>query len=236
MSERKERELWSKGLLSWDAAIERCEEFPDPEKARRLLCQSKQECERKNHLFFCSLLPRNEHWRAYKDFSDKTCFLDIETTGLSKHYCHVTTVGLHDCRGTRVLVKDQDVCELPRLIKDYSMIVTFNGAMFDLPWLRHEFGIEFDQFHIDLRFVLKRLGYSGGLKSIEKQLNITRDDEVGGIGGFEAVMLWKRYCRGDVCALEKLKKYNAADVENLRTLMEFASEKMRSSLLHEGLK
>ena len=85
--------------------------------------------------------------------------------------------------------------------------------------------------HIDLRFALRRLGYRGGLKSIERQLGIRRPDEVAGIDGFEAVRLWYRYLRGDGKALDTLVSYNRQDVENMRPLMELAYEKLRAETL-----
>jgi len=79
-----------------------------------------------------------------------------------------------------------------------------------------------DQPHIDLYFVLRLLGYRGGLKSIEKQLGIERDVEVREVEGVGAIQLWKRYCQGDRKALDQLTQYNLADVENLVELLGIA--------------
>jgi len=57
------------------------------------------------------------------------------------------------------------------------MIVTFNGTCFDVPFIKKIFPeINFNQIHIDLRYFLKRLGLSGGLKIIENEMNIKRSD------------------------------------------------------------
>jgi uncharacterized protein YprB with RNaseH-like and TPR domain len=85
--------------------------------------------------------------------------------------------------------------------------------------------------HIDLRFLLKNLGLTGGLKRIEKEVGLVREDEIDGLNGYEAVMLWKDYQWGDKAALEKLIRYNTADIVNLEPLMEMAFTQMRKRLL-----
>ncbi|MDD2471425.1 MAG: ribonuclease H-like domain-containing protein, partial [Dehalococcoidales bacterium] len=58
-----------------------------------------------------------------------------------------------------------------------------------------------------------------GLKKVEIRLGISRTVE--GVGGWEAVLLWRRYQQcGDVQALDTLLKYNAEDVMNLKILRE----------------
>jgi uncharacterized protein YprB with RNaseH-like and TPR domain len=85
--------------------------------------------------------------------------------------------------------------------------------------------------HLDLRFILARLGYRGGLKRIESLFGITRAPEVAGFDGFDAVLLWERFQRGDLTALELLLKYNQEDVLNLEVLMEQAFELGKNELL-----
>ena len=103
---------------------------------------------------------------------------------------------------------------------EYDIIVTFNGKQFDLPFIEYQFSYSYDFIHLDLRYMLRELGLRGGLKSIEKQLGILRDEEVDGIDGFEAVRLWYRYKRGNQEALNTLLKYNEQDIVNLKTLLD----------------
>jgi uncharacterized protein YprB with RNaseH-like and TPR domain len=73
--------------------------------------------------------------------------------------------------------------------------------------------------HIDLRFLLKSLGYTGGLKGCEKKLGLDRD-ELDGVDGFCAVLLWHDYEKNkNRKALETLLAYNILDAVNLETLM-----------------
>ena len=51
------------------------------------------------------------------------------------------------------------------------MIVTYNGKTFDVPFIEKYFGIRMNHAHIDLRYVLKSLGYSGGLKMFEQAMS-----------------------------------------------------------------
>lgn len=108
------------------------------------------------------------------------------------------------------------------------MIITFNGRCFDLPFIKHKFpSVDLDKIHIDLRFLMRDLGFSGGLKNIEREIGISRDEEIGDISGSEAVRLWKKYERGDTKALDILLKYNIADIENLKVMMDFAFSKIK---------
>ncbi len=201
-------------------------------RIKRFVTISKQEVENQNHLFFSPLLPESMHWRAYPDFKERCCFLDIETTGLDKYNDDITTIGLFDGKQSRVFVNGTDLDEFKKEIEKYSMIVTFNGACFDLPFISNKFNMQFDHLHIDLRWALKRLGLTGGLKYIEKTLEITRDDEVADMDGWEAVKLWYRYKKGDRSALHLLIKYNIEDIENLKTLMDYAYSNLKKEYDH----
>ena len=99
------------------------------------------------------------------------------------------------------------------------MIVTFNGKTFDVPFVERYFGIEMNHAHIDLRYVLRKLGYTGGLKAIEQRMGIDRG-ELCSVDGSVAVSLWHQYKRrGNASALETLLAYNCEDVVNLEYLM-----------------
>ena len=69
------------------------------------------------------------------------------------------------------------------------------------------------------------------LKAIEKSLGLSRDSEIDGMDGYEAVLLWKAYQWGDKSALDRLIQYNTADIVHLKPLMEKGYQEMKSRLL-----
>jgi uncharacterized protein len=234
ISKEVESHIWRSNILNWNEFLESSHSINLPPskvlKIREHIAQSHVALQNKNHGFFS--LPNKEEWRLYREFKDHCCFLDIETTGLSRHYNHITTIGVYDGEKSRIFVKDQDLHEFAEEIAKYKVIVTFNGKCFDLPFLRETFPeINFHHIHLDLRYIMRDLGFSGGLKRIEKEVGITRGNHLAEVDGFEAVRLWRRYKAGDEQALQLLKQYNEADVVNLKTLMEFSYDKLKERTL-----
>ena len=82
-----------------------------------------------------------------------------------------------------------------------------------------------------LRFVLRRLGLSGGLKVIERRMGLAREEGVDGLNGLDAVRLWAEYRSGDRSALDRLIRYNTADIVNLEPLMETGYRWLMEGLL-----
>ncbi len=236
---RTEERLWRAGVRSW-------EDFPELQEVARLprhlgrriedeLRRSEEALRRRRYRYFAANLPSREHWRALPDFRDSVAFLDIETTGLSVGRDAVTVVGVYDGRREQSFVKGVNLEELPRALEDKKMLVTFNGARFDLPFLRRAFPrMRLDQIHVDLMHPLRRLGFHGGLKSIERQVGIERTEKTSGLGGFDAVRLWDAYESGDDDALDLLIAYNMEDVVNLDVLGDLAYAELRNLCLEEG--
>ena len=95
---------------------------------------------------------------------DRVAFLDIETTGLSPQYNHVTCASVYDGNEVCTFVWGQNFDEFADYINQFPAITTYNGVCFDIPFLERSLGIRFPQVYFDLRFLLKRLGLGGGLK------------------------------------------------------------------------
>lgn len=156
----------------------------------------------------------------------RALFLDIETTGLSRVYHDVTVIGWSRDDRFEVTAAENWREGLDLLAAELgdSVVVSFNGAHFDLPFLRHKIPrLPEPLGHVDLRHVLARAGYSGGLKRIEAAVGLARDDRVARLNGAVAPGLWFWYQRGDLAALESLLRYNHADVENMKFLLEHAA-------------
>jgi uncharacterized protein YprB with RNaseH-like and TPR domain len=228
-----ERKIWTSNIRSWDDFLTNSLDFKNDELMKKYLALSKDRYEKKDHEFFSSKLLSRYHWRAYDDFRDNACFLDIETTGLSKQHDDITTIGVFDGKESKVFINGRNMHEFPEEIMKYSYIVTFNGATFDMPFIRSKFpGLKMNHFHADLRFMLRALGYSGGLKNIEKQMGINREGDLADLSGRDAVKLWFKYKRdNDEKALDTLVRYNIEDIENLKTLMEFCYGKMKEGCI-----
>ena len=141
----------------------------------------------------------------------------------------VTIIGLGDGFDVKIYVKDVDLPAFAYECQEYDGFVTFFGGGFDLPMLQRRFpvlqNVFADRLHIDLCPLLRRLGYRGGLKSIERQLKINRVPEADGLSGLDAIRLWDVYRRGRAGAdeaLEQLLAYNREDVVNMKLLLDFA--------------
>ena len=219
-----EHKIWSHGIRTWGDFMEGHEKVPMSQPKRASIIEGLQESmdrlEAGDHRFFAKALPSSEHWRAYRDFSDRVAYVDIETTGLSQNRDHMTVVGIYDGKTAKTYVRGIDLDDIVEEFEKYDLLVTFNGARFDLPFIKHEYPqIEFDQLHIDLMYPLRRIGLKGGLKKIEHDLGITRSDETTGITGFDAVRLWREYERGSEEALDILLEYNREDIVNLETIL-----------------
>ncbi len=223
----RERKLWDQGILDWDgflaAATSGILAKKMCEAGVPLVRQSLEAIAAGDARFFHTHLPTRETWRLYPDFGADALFLDIETTGLDCEHNDVTVIGALGRGKLALFIKGFNLDQFPAYVTQFPLLVTFNGSQFDVPFLRAHFPeARLDQAHIDLRFVLRSLGYRGGLKAIERNLGLTRDATIQGVDGFEAVELWYRYRRGNRAALVKLALYNLTDVVNLVELVQIA--------------
>jgi uncharacterized protein len=231
-----EAELWRRGVTTWDR-FRAAGSLPgiSPERRRRLereIDAAERALVESNAGWFARRLPPAEYWRLYPDFRSSTAFLDIETTGLSPYQGLVTVVAVHTPGKTRSFVADDDLEELPAYLGRFRLLVTFNGVFFDVPFLQVRFPqLVVPAAHIDLRFVLRRLGLTGGLKRIEQQLGVGDRAGVEGIAGLDAVRLWEAYRRGSRESLDRLIQYNRADTVNLEPLLEYAVAEFRQRFL-----
>jgi uncharacterized protein YprB with RNaseH-like and TPR domain len=235
-----EQRIWHAGLIDWKTFLAQADSDSLPHWVKNEFVdeikRSEKELKVKNHHYFRDHLSHREHWRTFPEFRDTTVYLDIETTGLDQFHHDITVVGLFDGEVVETYIQGKNLEKLTVALKKYTTIVTFNGILFDLPFIATKFpGIELDHIQLDLRFILKRIGYSGGLKNIEKQLGITRDDETADLRGNDAVRLWKNYQRGNEEALELLVRYNTEDIVNLERLMEFAYKRMKKRIYTDYL-
>jgi uncharacterized protein YprB with RNaseH-like and TPR domain len=219
---KTEKNLWHQGLHRWEDLLnEDSLELPriGHRFMRSRLQESVKHLEEERPTYFTKLLPTGQAWRIFPDFRDSTAYLDIETTGLGTDVDHITTIALYDGESVSYYVYGRNLQQFVEDISKFKVIVTYNGKCFDIPFIEKYFKIKIDHAHIDLRFLLKSLGYTGGLKGCEKKMGLDRK-ELDGVDGYLAVLLWEEFqMNGNEEALETLLAYNILDAANLETLM-----------------
>ncbi|MBI5390342.1 ribonuclease H-like domain-containing protein [Candidatus Woesearchaeota archaeon] len=236
MGKRKEQQLWKSGIKEWN-------DFLAVSSVRGVSGIAKRQFDHQLHeakarllagdsTYFAERVPSAEHWRCYDDWSNECCFLDIETASQGRQ---ITVVGISDGYSYKTLVRKANL--YPELLKQelarYKMIVTFNGSSFDLPHLeKWSKGIVPKIPHFDLKHGCARLGYTGGLKEVEKQLGVVRAELVSRVKGGDPRLLWKTFlATGDQHYLDLLLAYNEEDVMNLKRIAEKVYHTLKEKLL-----
>lgn len=229
----KERKLWSAGIHTWQALLD-----AEGDKRVRIndirhITNSIKHLEEDNPCYFADLLLPAHHWRLFPDFRQSIAYLDIETTGLGRNN-HITTIALYDGNSVFTFVHGKNLSDFKKRIKQYKVLVTFNGKSFDVPFIERQFGMKLPLPNIDLMYVLRSLGYTGGLKACERNLGIDRKG-LTGIDGYDAVLLWHEYAQHkDIKTLDSLLAYNVEDVLNLEILLTKAyNEKITATPFHK---
>lgn len=225
---KTERGLWSSGVVSWEEFESRRTPQlslfgPEEESNLSELSDSRKALLDEDADFFARSLPKPEHYRIALSFPSKTLFLDIETTGLSQYYDVITLIGWSTNDEYNVYIKGDDPAPLIKALSEAKAIVTFNGSLFDVPFLRSEFAdLPVPAAHVDLRFLAKRVGFPGGQKFVEASMGWQRLGALAELRGEAAPLLWHKYRRGDIEALELLLAYNYADIQGMKHIFDVA--------------
>ncbi|HEY6098392.1 MAG TPA: ribonuclease H-like domain-containing protein [Anaeromyxobacter sp.] len=220
-----ESTLWSSGIATWD-------DFPaapavalSPRvdaRVRDAIAIARAALAAGDAEALAAMLPRAERWRLYAAFSRDAAFLDVETDGEA-----LTAVGVLDAGGPRLFLAGRDLDLFPEASRPWKLLVTFNGDSCDVPVLRRAFrGWRPPRAHVDLCRLWRRLGHRGGLKLLEAESGVGRPPHLAGLGGKDAVRLWRAHLAGDAAALRLFAEYNLHDAVNLRTLMDVGYNRM----------
>ncbi|MBU0470701.1 MAG: ribonuclease H-like domain-containing protein [Nanoarchaeota archaeon] len=225
INSRKEKNIWKQGIKDW-------QDFLKADKVRGISVGKKSYYDRKlreaqvallndKAEFFKRKLPSKEIWRLYSHFKEECCFLDVEVDSFGK----VILVGISDYYNSNFFVKGINLNQqrLEKELSKYKLVITFNGSSFDLPKLKKQFHLEVTSPHLDLKPLCVNLGLKGGLKEVEKILNLKRPANLTG----NPVELWKTFhASGDREWLELLIEYNKEDIENLKGVTDFVYRKL----------
>ena len=172
----------------------------------------------------------SEVWRLYDYFRDDCLFIDIET---AYRRGNISVIGLYNGYEVKSLIRNVNLEKqiLKKYFDNCKLLVSFNGLSYDIPIIRKFFGNIIPNIpHLDLRHTLAKIGFCNGLKKIEKDLNIKRDESVKKLFGKDAAQLWKLFnFHEDDFFFEKLLKYNEEDVVNLKQLSEFVFKKLKTA-------
>ena len=232
-STARERSFWKQGIKDWREFLGRQKVVgiaaAKKEFYNRQIREAQQALSEDNGAYFIGKLPAKEMWRLYPYFKENSCFLDIETDS----YGAITIVGISDYYNTNTFVKgfNLEKNSLEKELARYKLLVTFNGGAFDLPKLKKQLMLEVKMPHIDLKPLCVKLDLKGGLKEVEKILNLKRPAHLYG----NPVELWKAFhASGDREYLELLIDYNKEDIENLKGVMNFVYKKMREKAFKES--
>lgn len=218
-----EKKLWAAGISDWTELKANATDWFRGERLTAVVSEldgSMRALADGDAMFFYRRLARREMWRMVPDFRDSIAFLDIETDGLLLPPVSRSTSITFYYRGE--IFQAYEVEAKYRLVRrmadEAAMFCTYFGEIFDLPFLRREFGLPLDKAHIDLSFWFRRLGFEGGLKRVEKCFAQIPQRSCE-IGGLDAVRLWNWHLKGTPGALDALLAYNAEDTVVLRSLL-----------------
>ncbi|MGH9535410.1 MAG: ribonuclease H-like domain-containing protein [Terriglobales bacterium] len=226
-----ERALWRAGYTDWSAALAAAVAGRlRPALAARLaahLPAAEAALAAGDAGHFSALARYGESWRLYGGFAARCLYLDIETNGAAGDEEEITLVGVSDGERYEAFLAEENLDDLPDWLEacGAQLLVTFNGAGFDVPALRRRWGRRMSgsalpPVHIDLRFTAPKAGLKGGLKRVEQALGLERPPTVRGLDGWDAVRLWWAWRNdGDRAARDRLLAYNRCDVLHLMPLL-----------------
>ncbi len=223
---KTEEAMWRRGILTWGqyiTALPRQRSLFDntQQESESILSESFTAYNKGDMEFFAKNLSNAEYYRIALEFPTEVLFLDIETTGLSLYYDQITIVGWSLDTRYGVYINGQDDTELRSVLAGAKVIVTFNGTLFDLKFIKKHFqNIVIPPVHIDLRYFAKRVDLTGGQKKIEREIGFIRESDIEGMLGEAAPILWHKYRRGDLKAMQRLIEYNHADIEGMKCILD----------------
>jgi uncharacterized protein YprB with RNaseH-like and TPR domain len=222
IGKKSEQALWEKGIRSWDELLlEASHIFSGRKKdqIKKVIEDSQEQFQNKNVAYFADHLPRNEYWRFFPEFRESTAYLNVETTSLDPWFQAINVMTLYDGKEIFSYVYGKNLRDFLEDVKKYSVIITYNGCRLDLPFIRFYLGEELEQVHIDLRYLLNSVGYTGGLQRCEKKAGIGRG-VLELLDSCSAILLMEEYeNKNNQKALETLLAYSAYDAVDLEPLM-----------------
>ena len=216
---KKEQSIWSQGIHTWKDFLENDVKGISRKNKllyNRLIQKANEELWKENSSYFIKIIPSPETWRLYNFFKDQCCFVDIEGNNI---------IGIYDGVETKTLIRhiNFDRRLLKKELEKYKLIITYNGGAYDLPKIKKYFDFLPNIPHIDLKTACRRCGLTGGLKAIEKKLNIDRPSHLYG----SAADCYRAFlASGRREYLEGIVEYNEQDCVSLKPIMDHCYSKL----------
>ncbi len=212
LSESAEVMLWKNGVHDWCMFEKRGHQFLSQSKYESVVAQirfARVALSSGLAAWFLDRLKSATKMRVWQAFLEDATYLDVETTGLGPKDVITSIVTLRHGK-VACFVRGINLEAFLAQVRGMSLLVTFNGAAFDIPVIRRDLGVSIQAGHLDLMHVGRSLGWRGGLKQIEATLNLPWCTSGRGDGS-DAVKWWRDHQLGDHTALPKLLKYNSDD-------------------------
>lgn len=234
-----EMKLWRMGITTWEDFINssKVSGFSKirKEKCDKILSLAFRFIDAGNSSYFKAMLPSSEQWRIYSRFRDRATYLDIEIDGEGPSK-KITLIGIHRNGQTHSLIRGINLTRniVREILKDSTILVTFNGSSCDIPLLEKEFPFIASRIpHFDLHYACRRIGITGGLKKVEQAVGIKRERNLEYLTSEHASYLWKLWeKKGNKNALKLLVSYNREDTQSLITLATYLYEQLKRELLN----
>jgi hypothetical protein len=230
VSYKKEQNIWDQGIKNWDDFLktENIKGISRKTKSSydRIIRKAQQALRDNDSSFFIGKLPLIQNWRLYDFFKEEAVFLDIETSSSTSKNSYLTVIGLYDGFDTKIMIKNLNfnLKELKKELENYKLIITFNVSSFDIPYLNKKYPRLIPKIpHVDIRHICAKLGLKGGLKLIEQELGIKRQNKiVERMYGGDPLKLYRMFLgSGDKYYLKLLVEYNEEDIINLKKITDY---------------
>ena len=223
----REKDAWARGLETWDTVRTGGAAVLGKKLHAELLAgieRTEEALDRSDLAALARLVPAREHWRLWPLVADEALCLDIEADGVGERQ-RPTVAGCLDAHGLATFIDGRNLRRAARNGWASARVwVTFNGASFDLPVLRHAFP------GLPGRCSTWTSSRSAGASVWGAGSSRPRTGwgspglrHLRGRSGMDAVLLWRAYhATGDIEALRFLVEYNLYDAFQLRAVADHA--------------
>ena len=175
----------------------------------------------------------------YEEHKHNALCIDIETTRFNGSIAVLGAYRPADgLINVNQLVRGIDLnwANVRDMFRGVKLLITFNGQKHDIRKIKKAYPGVIDAIpHLDLYQLAKEVGMGAGLKMLETQFQILREEPYV-YWKRKAIKLWRGHMKGNPKSLPALLAYNANDCVNLYPLAEELTRMFWSKWLWERMK